>query len=338
MQDWKVKGYEGLSKFNGVLEISRHTPNASKENSPLPECRTKGQWKNRQVGLPSAAARSQRKRTSRARIVPCRGPVCPLSKDPFALQKASLATDVMREELVLWKQDPSPMAAGLHASFSRAEWEAQMCVLWELRHTPLLNTCNCSMTLCLGPSRMTLTGPCSLVRIATQVIRSSPALLPIQLVPHLFWPHLQRTHRASLRQNIGTDDLLGKSKSEGKGVVGQKSGENSYKVVLYWAGTIFKNIQQGWSEDPSRKAIRNHSIYKQSIRGKWRKPFICVCLPLFCLFIGKNPSPWDSKFSQLAGSVIDHSGNWLGEARAPVGPVRSDLVLELLWFLWQWMW
>lgn len=99
----------------------------------------------------------------------------------------------------------------------RAEWEAQMCELWEQRHTPLLNTCSCSMTLCLGPSRMTLTGLCSLVRVATQVIRSSPALLPIRFVPHLFWPHLQRTHRASLRQNIGTDDLLGKSKSEGKG-------------------------------------------------------------------------------------------------------------------------
>lgn len=29
----KVKGYEGFSQFNGVLEISRHMPNASKENS-----------------------------------------------------------------------------------------------------------------------------------------------------------------------------------------------------------------------------------------------------------------------------------------------------------------
>lgn len=30
----KRKGCGGLSKFHGVLEVRRYTPNASKENSP----------------------------------------------------------------------------------------------------------------------------------------------------------------------------------------------------------------------------------------------------------------------------------------------------------------
>lgn len=123
--------------------------------------------------------------------------MCPLSlsKRTLCSPKDLSVHRSHEQELLHSEQDPAPMPAGLHATFGRAEWEAQvscsgqevtLLLFWTLVAAPWLSALGPSGWILLGPLALCMQPPksSSFPSSNPHSASISPFLTPFAATPH----------------------------------------------------------------------------------------------------------------------------------------------------------